>query len=388
MVKRKKVALVYAYNENWIGGTYYIENLISALGRLPDVQQPELIIFSTEASDAERLQQNVQYSHWSFRALERKLSLLERVINKTTAMVLRRRFISLYHADIDLVFPVPTAWRHFFSRIENHLYWIPDFQEYYLPVFFKTEEIQGRKTDQALIIQTARNIVFSSHAAQNDFNTIYPGNKLEQHVLQFAVTSRPASGSASECLARYGIDRPYFICSNQFWKHKNHTIVLKALAGLKRTHPQVLVVFTGKEHDYRNPTYFEELMALRLELDLSNQTKFLGFISREDQLALMQAAAAVIQPSLFEGWSTVVEDAKSMSVPLVVSALDVHKEQLADYAAKIFFAPEDAGQLRVGMAQVLDGQLCAQPYAYDRNLERFAREFVDIVSLIVDYPKL
>lgn len=382
MARRKRIALIYAYNENWIGGTYYIENLIAALSQLPDERKPELLIFSAEAADAERLQQNMQYPYWSFRRFERTLSFPERVVNKLTAMALSRRYISKLYADIDIVFPLPTAWRHYFSRVQHHLYWIPDFQEHYLPAFFKADEIQARKADQQLIQQFARHIVFSSHAAQSDFNAIYPDSTLTQHILQFAVTGRPAPEQAAACLAQYGIAQPFFMCSNQFWKHKNHPVVLRALAELRRTHPQALVVFTGKEHDYRNPSYFAELTALQKELGLDKQVQFLGFIPRADQLTLMQASVAVLQPSLFEGWSTVVEDAKSLNIPLLASSLPVHKEQLADYAAKLFFAPESPSELARLMAQTLDGKLPAEPYAYHKDVLRFAQEFISIVERI------
>jgi glycosyltransferase involved in cell wall biosynthesis len=44
----------------------------------------------------------------------------------------------------------------------------------------------------------------------------------------------------------------------------------------------------------------------------------------------MKGAKAIIQPSLFEGWSTVIEDAKSLQVPVIASNIDVHKEQMED----------------------------------------------------------
>ena len=117
-------------------------------------------------------------------------------------------------------------------------------------------------------------------------------------------------------------------------------------------------------------------------MPLHKETKVLGFISREDQLALMHAAVAVVQPSLFEGWSTVIEDVKSMSVPLVASAISVHQEQLVDYRAKLFFAPEDAAELKRCTVQVLDGNLAAQPYAYKQDLIRFTQNFMYIVNSI------
>jgi glycosyltransferase involved in cell wall biosynthesis len=382
MVKRKRVALTYAYNENWIGGTYYIENLIAALNQLPDAQKPELLIFSFDAADSERLKKAVQYPYWIFRRFERTLSLPARIANKLTATLLGRRFINTLYGDIDLIFPLPTAWRGYFSRVQHHLYWIPDFQEHYLPAFFKQEEILVRKTDQELILQIAKNIVFSSHAAQNDFNDIYPSNTLTQHVLQFAVIGKPASGAITDCLVKYDIAQPYFICSNQFWKHKNHAVVLRSLVKLRNTHPQTLIIFTGKEHDYRNPTYFEELMALCEDLGLRSELRFLGFIPREDQLILMQAAIAVIQPSLFEGWSTVVEDAKSLNVPIVASALSVHQEQLAEYQPKLFFPPDDDTKLAWCLIQMMSGEVSTSVYDYQHDVIRFAQEFMDIVERI------
>ena len=44
----------------------------------------------------------------------------------------------------------------------------------------------------------------------------------------------------------------------------------------------------------------------------------------------MKNAKAIIQPSLFEGWSTVIEDARSLQVPVIATDLTVNIEQLGD----------------------------------------------------------
>lgn len=41
----KVIGLIYDWDENWVGGSYYIENLILALGALPG-QQPALKIYT------------------------------------------------------------------------------------------------------------------------------------------------------------------------------------------------------------------------------------------------------------------------------------------------------------------------------------------------------
>jgi glycosyltransferase involved in cell wall biosynthesis len=46
----------------------------------------------------------------------------------------------------------------------------------------------------------------------------------------------------------------------------------------------------------------------------------------------MQVSVALLNPSCLEGWSTTVEEARSLGVPLVLSDLDVHREQAGDDA--------------------------------------------------------
>ncbi len=51
MDKRIRLGLIFTVDANWIGGTYYILNLISALGTLPADKQPFITILSKHKSD-------------------------------------------------------------------------------------------------------------------------------------------------------------------------------------------------------------------------------------------------------------------------------------------------------------------------------------------------
>jgi glycosyltransferase involved in cell wall biosynthesis len=61
---------------------------------------------------------------------------------------------------------------------------------------------------------------------------------------------------------------------------------------------------------------------------LSDEVTLLGEVPRDDVIDLMRAAEIVIQPSRFEGWSTVVQDAKALGRPLLCSDIPVHREQV------------------------------------------------------------
>ena len=256
---------------------------------------------------------------------------------------------------------------------------IPGFQEHYLPEFFTLKEVEDRKMSQVEIIKKAKYIVFSSQSAGNDFDEIYPSNNLTKFILPFAVT-HPELEDRHSITGRYKLPDRFFICCNQFWKHKNHITVIRAIHLLKQQGHEELVVFTGKEHDYRHPDFFNELTELTTILGIKDNVRFLGFISREDQLCLMKNAVAVIQPSLFEGWSTVIEDAKALKAKIIASGINVHKEQLEQYGLSVLFSPNNEKELAAAVLAI--DEIAAIAPDYEKNVIAFAENFKTIFDTI------
>jgi len=94
---------------------------------------------------------------------------------------------------------------------------------------------------------------------------------------------------------------------------------------------------TGVLADYRDSSYVSRMLQLIAELGLEGHIKILGVLPRLEQLQLMRAADCIVQPSLFEGWSTLVEDARTLGQRLVVSDIGIHREQKPPSA--LFFDP-------------------------------------------------
>jgi glycosyltransferase involved in cell wall biosynthesis len=114
------------------------------------------------------------------------------------------------------------------------------------------------------------------------------------------------------------------------------------------------------------------------ELALDDNIIFLGFLPRMEQIALMKYAAAVIQPSLFEGWNTTIEDAKFLGKHIIASDIATHKEQLGPDG--IYFDPEDASSL----AEAIKG-FAAKPrelpdYGYRDLFEEYQAKVIDLFS--------
>jgi glycosyltransferase involved in cell wall biosynthesis len=394
MAERKKIAIIYSYNEGWIGGTYYIQSLIQSLLLLDDARKPNLVILcDSDREFAQIAQTGYPYlEKWenSRCNFEGDLTLLDRVINKLTRLAMNKNVIQKpavlhYPGGIDAVFPVPPEFRKF-KEAKVSLFWIPDFQEIHFPQFFDKRELAIRKAMADYIAHSAAPIVFSSHDAESDFLRLYPNNSCQRFVVPFAVTHPDFRAvSIQNVFNRYGISAPYFFAPNQFWRHKNQLTLIKATEHLLFQHPEVSfqLIFSGKEDDYRNPEYTNFLKNYVTEHRLSRSIKFLGFIDRKEQLAIMQHALAVVQPSLCEGWSTVVEDAKAMNQRIIASDLPVHLEQLSGYNAKKIFKRLEIKDLASKLLDMYVHPIAKETKDYMINKLYFAEQFVYTIESIL-----
>ena len=377
MAQRRRIGIIYTYDENWIGGTYYIQNLISALNNLPESSLFELVIFTENNEHYTELKNSTHYPFLVRGSHVVRLSLIKRMVNRIGRAINNQNIFSVLISDIAWVFPGNNE--RLFKKDQPFLYWIPDFQENYLPEYFSPQEIKRRKQIQANIIKTGKYILFSSQSARNDFNEIYPLNNLNQFVLNFAVT-HPELKECFSKMDKFNIPRLFFICSNQFYKHKNHITLFKAIQLLKKEGHDICVVFTGKEHDERHPEFFKEIIEMIQVLEIENQVKLLGFINREDQLCLMKNAVAIIQPSLFEGWSTVIEDAKALRAKVIASDINVHREQLNSYGLSLLFGATN--EIELAKCLLTIGKIDAVVPDYRKNVIVFAENFRMIIDNI------
>jgi glycosyltransferase involved in cell wall biosynthesis len=119
----------------------------------------------------------------------------------------------------------------------------------------------------------------------------------------------------------------FIFMPNQFYKHKNHELVVRALQLVASRGKAPVVFASGAQLDSRNPDYPRNLVASVARAGLSQNFVTPGQIPYAHVLALMRACSAFLNPSLCEGWSTTVEEARALGVPMHLSDLDVHKEQ-------------------------------------------------------------
>lgn len=371
-VIRKKLGLVYFNDEQWIGGTYYTINLVHALNYLPTNEKPEIIAFSNPL-DFQHLQAETNYPYLTFEDFSKsEYSKYESLINKFSVKFFKRKaFSKKYYKDIDAFFIMQRSEYIESIPAEKRIYWIPDFQDKYFPHYFTKEGFAKKHKRSLWIHQNAKKLILSSESVKRDWDEFYPNFKGKTSVIHFAVTHPEfESLSISELSKKFNLPKIYFFSPNQFWAHKNHMVVIKAAEILKNQGAPIVLVFSGKENDNRNPRYTESLKDYVKNKNLEDVVKFLGFLDRREQLKIMKYAKAIIQPSLFEGWSTVIEDAMAMNQVVIASDLDVNSEQLGEKA--IYFKRNCAVDLANCIKKIGQSSCIRINYDYSQKISDFA----------------
>ncbi len=384
MVKKLRICLnMTSASSSWIGGSIYIQNLALALARLPARERANIDL--SIAVRNSKFVESVVYDsvdqvyvrNWWKRGY---LKICKFLADKVKIIPLN----SLNPEKFDFVYPdiagarSPYIWGG----------WIPDFQHYHLPHLFSQEEIDHRNKQHQKIASAAPVVILSSQMAQQDFNNLYPQAASRSRVMNFASSPEPEWFQLDPKVTqqKYGLPDFFFLVSNQFWQHKDHGVVIEAMGVLKQKGIKPTVVCTGNTTDSRNPDYYNKLVTRINELALNDQIKILGLIPRIDQIQLMRRCLAVIQPSLFEGWSTVVEDARTLGKPMLLSDFPVHLEQ--NPANSYFFKMGNFEQLATLISMAIStlkpgANLDQELIAKQKNLERvmnYGRRFLEIVN--------
>jgi glycosyltransferase involved in cell wall biosynthesis len=348
-----RVGLVVLLRSEWQGGVNYFHNLLSSFRRNPDPHL-QLVVFTEHPEDAAHYRSGAIEVHvWpglaprNFRNIPRRA--FKRFLGRDPlllSLLKRHRVDLLSHLSPQALFALGE------QTSVPELLWMPDFQHKRLPHFFGSEECLSRDS----FVEHSRqwgHILLSSHAAAGDFRRFFPTlQSVQPHVLHFCCPSildvQPLSRAELE--TQYPVKEPYFYLPNQFWQHKNHTVVVEAL---RQTPKEIRVVCTGLMKDYRSPEYIPALMDKVKQAGIERRFETLGNVPYQTLVSLMHHSIAVLQPSLFEGWSTTVEEAKAMRKQILLSDIDVHREQSAERA--VYFSPQSpeelAGCLRRSFAE-------------------------------------
>lgn len=329
-----RVGFSFEMTGSWIGGINYFRSLIAAIIALPERHIVPVIFAAAsdtghlvgEFPDVEIIPTDLlarKTPVWWGRRLAQRLTgrdlLLERLLKQ------HRIHILSHSGSLGRGSSIPSIG------------WVADFQHRRLPELCSDSERRARDQTIHRWCRECAALFLSSQSAKRDFAAFYGAELIPLFVVPFVPATRPlAADKAARVIGRYHLPSRYFYVPNQFWVHKNHRLVIAAARLLSERGTAIEIVFTGGAQDYRHPQHYPDLM--KLAQPIAAHTHFLGVVPYQDVLALMQGALAVINPSRFEGWSTTAEEARNLGKSILLSDIDVHREQAPPRA--VFFDPD------------------------------------------------
>jgi glycosyltransferase involved in cell wall biosynthesis len=132
----------------------------------------------------------------------------------------------------------------------------------------------------------------------------------------------------------------YLLYPANFWRHKNHELLLTAFGIYRARHPQadLKLVLTGAPSPRG-----EELREAVHRMGLADWVVFAGYLPDEEFAALLAGCAAMIFPSLFEGFGMPALEAMAAGIPVLCGNLTSLPEITGD--AALLFDPRRPAEI-------------------------------------------
>ena len=223
----------------------------------------------------------------------------------------------------------------FLTRVAS-VYHPHDLQHLHLPEFFSRRDILTRERQYRAFCNQAALVAMASTWGRDDILRAYhlPLEKVAVVALAPVVDRYPAPSEAELQKVRADLRLPEQFCfyPAQTWPHKNHEMLLRAVAKLRREDGIVVpLVFSGAATPERDAA----VKRFAEELGLTGQVRWVGFVETGQVRALYRLARCVVVSTLFESTSQPIFEALSSGVALACSNVTAAPRQVGD-AALIF----------------------------------------------------
>ncbi|MEZ5364647.1 MAG: glycosyltransferase family 1 protein [Bryobacterales bacterium] len=230
---------------------------------------------------------------------------------------------------------------------------VPDLQHETYPEFFPVDVLANRRKSYGNAIRRADLVLTLSEYARGTIRACYPEVTPDR-----VIAAHPGlAPSFAAALASPDADTPhklalppnYLLFPANFWPHKNHSTLLRALAKLRGQGCTPFLVLTGDPG-----SGFERIENEIRSLGLESQVRFLGRVETREFVSLLRGARALVFPSLYEGFGLPILEAFHCDTPVLCSnaascpevagdaALLVNPHSLDELADKLRHIWEDA----------------------------------------------
>lgn len=244
-----------------------------------------------------------------------------------------RAEISKHKIDM-MVYPAPE--RESFEVGVPYIMAIHDIAHRLLPQFreFNTDGIyQQREYVYTNGIENARVILADSEVGKDQLMENYDTEPGKIIVLPFVpppyLLEESQADNIDKIRLRHHLLDKFLFYPAQFWPHKNHENLVKAISFVKEVmHEEIQAVFVGSKQERWNG--FERVTNLAKALGVDDQIVYLGYVDPADMRGLYKMATALVMPTFLGPTNLPILEAFKMGCPVIASNIKGAQEQVGD----------------------------------------------------------
>jgi glycosyltransferase involved in cell wall biosynthesis len=188
------------------------------------------------------------------------------------------------------------------------------------------------------ICSTAAAILVDSTVGKSHVLEAYGADPARLHVLPYVAPPYMAKTEPTDFDQRYRLPNSFIFYPAQFWEHKNHARLLRALSVALESVPDLHLVLAGS----RKNAYGNVIQAVE-ELRLQHRVKLVGYVPGEDMPGFYRRARGMVMPTFFGPTNIPPLEAMTVGCPMAVSNVYAMPEQVGD--AALLFDPHSVDEI-------------------------------------------
>jgi glycosyltransferase involved in cell wall biosynthesis len=203
---------------------------------------------------------------------------------------------------------------------------------------------------------------------------------------RFDQESMPGAADLARVAEKYRLPDRYFFYPAQFWHHKNHELIVRALHAIaQESTARIPVVLCGSYAGYIPSLNFKRIMALAGELGVGDRIHYLGRVPDEDMPTLYRLSAGLVMPTFFGPTNIPPLESWHFGRPVITSDIPGVREQIGD--AGLLIDPRSPADLAHAMRRLWSDEAFGAELAERgrrrlaaHSWERFTRAVEGIVT--------
>ena len=240
-------------------------------------------------------------------------------------------FKKLIENNSDILISPNVILNHYNLNIKTVLC-IHDIQHVYFPQNFSKYEITKRYLTRNNSVRSCDYLIASSNFLKKQLYNFFKKKKNSIKVISEGVDLSlfKKKNYINRIINNIKLPKKFIFYPSQFWPHKNHLLLLKAVYNLKKKNKKINIVFCGGKKNYFN-TVMNYINKNKLSTVI-----YLGNIQLKNVIKAYNLCTAVVMPSVEESSSLVLKESVAIGKPFLAAKTNTFKEKSKEFKIKTF----------------------------------------------------